>query len=51
MADALKALGYIPIEDPVWDKYYGAVGAILRGPDGKLYAAADPREETTALGK
>lgn len=51
VAEQLKALGYVPQEDPAWDKDFGAVGAILRGPDGKLYAAADPREETTALGK
>ncbi len=50
-ADALTALGYIVEEDPVWDKDFGAVGAILIGPDGRLYAGADPREETTAAGK
>lgn len=49
--EAMSALGYTPIEDPAWDKDYGAVGAILVGPDGKLYAGADPREETTAGGK
>jgi gamma-glutamyltranspeptidase/glutathione hydrolase len=49
--EQLSALGYIPQEDPAWDKDFGAVGAILIGPDGKLYAGADPREETTALGK
>lgn len=51
VAESLRALGYFPQEDPTWDKDYGAVGAILLGPDGKLYAAADPREETTAGGK
>ncbi len=51
VADELTALGYLPGEDPAWDKDYGAVGAILIGPDGKLYAGADPREETTAGGK
>jgi len=51
VAGQLKALGYIPQESPAWDKDFGAVGAILLGPDGKLYAGADPREETTALGK
>ena len=51
VADGLKSLGYIPEEDPAWDKDFGAVGAILAGPGGTLYAAADPREETTALGK
>ena len=47
----LKALGYTPDEDPKWDKDYGAVGAIVRGPDGRLRAGADPREETTAGGE
>lgn len=51
VSEALKALGYAPQEDPAWDKDFGAVGAILLGPDGKLYAGADPREETLALGK
>jgi gamma-glutamyltranspeptidase/glutathione hydrolase len=51
VAEQLKALGYVPQEDPSWDKDFGAVGAILIGPDGRLYAGADPREETTALGK
>jgi gamma-glutamyltranspeptidase/glutathione hydrolase len=51
VADELSALGYLPEEDPVWDKDFGAVGAILIGPDGKLYAGSDPREETTAGGK
>ncbi len=51
VADELAAMGYTPIEDPVWDKRFGAVGAIVVGPDGRLYAGADPREETTAAGK
>jgi len=51
VATDLAALGYVPQEDPAWDKDFGAVGAILIEPDGKLYAGADPREETTALGK
>jgi gamma-glutamyltranspeptidase/glutathione hydrolase len=51
VAEKLSAMGYVPSEDPAWDKDFGAVGAILIGPDGKLYAGADPREETTALGK
>jgi gamma-glutamyltranspeptidase/glutathione hydrolase len=51
VAEALTAFGYLPIEDPAWDKDFGAVGAILLGPHGKLYAGADPREETTAGGK
>jgi gamma-glutamyltranspeptidase/glutathione hydrolase len=51
VAEGLKALGYTPEEDPKWDKDFGAVGAIMVGENGKLLAAADPREETTALGK
>lgn len=51
VADPLRDLSYVPQEDPAWDKDFGAVGAILIGPDGKLYAGADPREETTSLGK
>lgn len=51
IADGLKMLGYLPEKDPVWDKDFGAVGAIVTGPDGKLYAGSDPREETTAGGK
>ncbi len=51
VSEQLAALGYVPQEDPVWDKDFGAVGAILIGPDGKLYAGADPREETTAMGR
>jgi gamma-glutamyltranspeptidase/glutathione hydrolase len=50
-AEGLKALGYTPDEDPKWDKDFGAVGAIVIGPDGELLAGADPREETTSLGK
>ena len=51
VSEQLKELGYVPQEDPAWDKDFGAVGAILIGTDGKLYAGADPREETTALGE
>jgi gamma-glutamyltranspeptidase/glutathione hydrolase len=51
VAMQLTALGYHVIEDPDWDKDFGAVGAILRGPDGLLYAGSDPREETTAGGR
>lgn len=51
VADELSALGYLPGEDPVWDKDFGAVGAIMLGSDGSLYAGSDPREETTAGGK
>ncbi|HMB24913.1 MAG TPA: gamma-glutamyltransferase, partial [Anaerolineales bacterium] len=50
-ADGLTALGYTAQEDPKWDKDFGAVGAIMVGENGELLAAADPREETTALGK
>lgn len=50
-AQALADLGYVTLEDPAWDKEFGAVGTIMVGPDGFYYAAADPREETTALGK
>jgi gamma-glutamyltranspeptidase/glutathione hydrolase len=49
-AAGLAALGYHVEKDPKWDKDYGAVGAIAFGNDGRLYAGADPREETTALG-
>lgn len=47
-ADGLVALGYTPEEEPKWDKDFGA---ILIGENGALLARADPREETTALGK
>ncbi|MBW7857858.1 MAG: hypothetical protein H3C43_06135, partial [Leptonema sp. (in: Bacteria)] len=50
-ADQLTELGYQLQPDPKWDKDYGAVGAILRTNDGKILAAADPREETLADGK
>jgi len=50
-AQGLTALGYTPQEDPKWDKDFGAVGAIMVGDNGELLAGADPREETTALGK
>jgi gamma-glutamyltranspeptidase/glutathione hydrolase len=50
-ADGLKALGYTPEESPKWDKDFGAVGAIMINENGGLLAGADPREETTALGK
>jgi hypothetical protein len=51
VADELSALGYLPEEDPVWDKDFGAVGAIMLGSDGSLYAGSDPRDETTVGGK
>jgi gamma-glutamyltranspeptidase/glutathione hydrolase len=50
-ADALAQLGYTVLEDPQWDKDFGAVGGILRSDDGKLLAGADPREETTAAAR
>jgi len=50
-AEGLITLGYTPEEDPKWDKDFGAVGAIVVGEDGELFAGSDPREETTALGK
>jgi gamma-glutamyltranspeptidase/glutathione hydrolase len=50
-ADGLRALGYTPEENPKWDVDFGAVGAIMVGESGELLAGADPREETTALGK
>jgi gamma-glutamyltranspeptidase/glutathione hydrolase len=50
-ADGLIAMGYTPEEDPKWDKDFGAVGAIMIGENGELLAGADPREETTSLGK
>ncbi|HET7839410.1 MAG TPA: gamma-glutamyltransferase, partial [Rectinemataceae bacterium] len=45
-AGGLAALGYTVLRDPDWDKDYGAVGAIMVGADGRLYAGSDPREET-----
>lgn len=50
-AEGLKTLGYTPEENPKWDKDFGAVGAIMIGENGELLAGADPREETTAMGK
>jgi gamma-glutamyltranspeptidase/glutathione hydrolase len=50
-AEGLKALGYTPDENPKWDKDFGAVGAIMIGENGELRAGADPREETTSMGK
>ncbi len=49
--EGLITLGYTPEPSPQWDKDFGAVGAIMIGNDGELLVAADPREETTALGK
>ena len=47
-AQALAQLGYKVLQDPDWDKDFGAVGGILRNDDGTLLVGADPREETTA---
>lgn len=51
VAGPLRELGYAVVEDPKWDNDFGAVGAILVGEDGRLYAGADPREETWADGR
>ena len=50
-AAGLRDLGYNTIEDPKWDKDFGAVGAIITNASGTLTAAADPREETSALAR
>ena len=50
-AAGLTKLGYTTIEDPNWDKDFGAVGAIIKNQDSTLIAAADPREETTAAAR
>ena len=50
-ADGIQTLGYTAEQSPKWDKDFGAVGAIMIGQNGELLAGADPREETTALGK
>ena len=47
----LVAMGYLLEEDPVWDREFGAFGAIMLGSDGTLLAGSDPREGTTAGGK
>ncbi len=47
----LEALAYTLIRDTAWNYDFGGVGAILRGPDGRLYAGADPRWETTGFAK
>lgn len=49
--DGLRALGYELVEDPMWDKDFGAVGALLFGGDGRIAVGADPREETWAEGR
>ncbi|MBN1241256.1 MAG: gamma-glutamyltransferase [Spirochaetales bacterium] len=50
-AAGLRALGYETVGDPDWHKDYGAVGAIMSDGSGGFIAAADPREETSALGR
>jgi hypothetical protein len=50
-AEGLTALGLHPEEDPKWDMGFSAVGAILISKNGEYLASADPREETTTLGK
>jgi gamma-glutamyltranspeptidase/glutathione hydrolase len=50
-AVGLEELGYVLVRDSAWNFDFGGVGAILRGADGRLYAAADPRWETWAQGK
>ncbi len=50
-AGGLKALGYAVIRDTAWNYDFGGVGAVMRGEDGRLYAAADPRWETWADGR
>jgi len=47
----LQSLGYKLVRDSKWNYDFGGVGAILRGSDGRLYAAADPRWETSAVAK
>lgn len=51
VAQELTALGYTTLENPAWDKDFGAVGAIMLGAEGQLEAGADPREETTSGGR
>lgn len=47
----LQALGYTLVKDTVWHMDYGSVGAIVLGEDGTIYAAADPRWETSAIAR
>jgi gamma-glutamyltranspeptidase/glutathione hydrolase len=47
----LQARGYTLVRDSIWNYDFGGVGAILRGSDERLYAGADPRWETWALGR
>lgn len=51
VAADLQAREYTLVCDSIWNFDFGGVGAILRGADGKLYAAADPRWETWAIAK
>jgi gamma-glutamyltranspeptidase/glutathione hydrolase len=50
-AEGLISYGYNVQQDEMWNKDFGAVGAILVLPDGTIYAGSDPREETTAGGR
>jgi hypothetical protein len=47
----LKAYGYTVKQDEMWNKDFGAMGAILIIPDGTIHAGSNPREETTAAVK
>jgi gamma-glutamyltranspeptidase/glutathione hydrolase len=50
-AQALTSMGYTVVEYEDWHpQAFGAVGAVLRE-NGTLYAGADPRENTWALGE
>jgi gamma-glutamyltranspeptidase/glutathione hydrolase len=50
-AEGLADYGYTIERDEMWNKDFGAVGAILVNSDGTIHAGSDPREETTAGGK
>lgn len=51
VGEQMKALGYDATRSEKWDNDFGAVGGVVLGQDGQIYAGADPREETTAGGK
>ncbi len=48
LADDLSALGYEVRRLERWDHELGGVGAVRRTADGRVEAAADPHESTTA---